>query len=225
MKGRAKNIFWGFCFLLAGVGLLGDWFSWWGGFSFGDLLLDCWWALLLLLLGISSLLESVNAGSLILTLVGAASMAFCLLEDAEAFRLIFPGAAIIIGLCLIFGKKKKSETAAQGAGASAAEREYTACFSGQNVNLRGAVLHSGFKATAVFGGVDIDLRGAVVSEDITLKLTSVFGGIDVFAPENANIKTVGSSFLGGCENKTVSLEGRPTVTVEYSCAFGGIEIK
>ena len=226
MKGRAKNIFWGLCFLLAGVGLLGDWFAWWGGFSFGELLLQCWWALLLLLLGISSLLESVNAGSLILTLVGAASMAYCLLKDAEAFRLIFPGAAIIIGLCLIFGKRKKPEAPVQETGTAAApEGEYTACFSGRNVNLRNAELNGGFKAAAVFGGLDIDLCGAVIREDITLRLTAVFGGIDVFAPESVNIKTTGSSFLGGCENKTAQQQGRPTVTVEYSCVFGGIEIK
>ena len=99
----------------------------------------------------------------------------------------------------------------------------------ESVNLlisqTGAVLHSDIKAAAIFGGVEIDLRGAVISENITLRLTAVFGGIDVFAPENVNIKVTGSSFLGECENKTVSLEGRPTVAVEYSCAFGGIEIK
>ena len=222
---RAKRIFWGCCFFVAGIGLLGDWFAWWAGFSFGDWLLNCWWALLLLLLGISSLLESVNAGSLLLTLVGAASMAFCLLDDTRAFRLIFPGAAIIIGLYLIFGKRKNFQSPAQGTGPVAPDKKYTACFSGQSVNLRGAVLHSDIKAAAIFGGVEIDLRGAVISENITLRLTAVFGGIDVFAPENVNIKVTGSSFLGECENKTVSLEGRPTVTVEYSCAFGGIEIK
>ncbi len=194
MKSRAKNIFWGICFLAVGISILGDWFAWWDGFSFSELLF-------------------------------AASMAFCILEDAKVFQMIFSGAAIIIGLCLIFGKKTKPGSGGPNAASRPPESAYTACFSGEHVNLRGMELKNGFKATAVFGGVDIDLRGTVISEDITLKLTAVFGGIDVFAPENANIKTAGSSFLGGCENKTVHIEGGPTVTIEYTCVFGEIEIK
>ena len=225
MKGRIKSIIWGICFLIVGFGLLGDWLSWWGGFHFGDVLGQCWWAVLLLLFGITSMVESVNAGSLIFTAVGAVCIAFCFLEDADVFRLLLPGIAIIIGLCLIFGKKTKPGSGGPNAASRPPESAYTACFSGEHVNLRGMELKNGFKATAVFGGVDIDLRGTVISEDITLKLTAVFGGIDVFAPENANIKTVGSSFLGGCENKTVHIEGGSTVTIEYTCVFGGIEIK
>ena len=178
MKSRAKNIFWGICFLAVGISILGDWFAWWDGFSFSELLF-------------------------------AASMAFCILEDAKVFQMIFSGAAIIIGLCLIFGKKTKPGSGGPNAASRPPESAYTACFSGEHVNLRGMELKN----------------GTVISEDITLKLTAVFGGIDVFAPENANIKTAGSSFLGGCENKTVHIEGGPTVTIEYTCVFGEIEIK
>lgn len=98
MKSRAKNIFWGICFLAVGISILGDWFAWWDGFSFSELLF-------------------------------AASMAFCILEDAKVFQMIFSGAAIIIGLCLIFGKKTKPGLQRAECGiAAAGERIYGLLF-------------------------------------------------------------------------------------------------
>ncbi len=80
---------------------------------------------------------------------------------------------------------------------------------------------------AIFGGVELDLREAIIEEDIVINATVAFGGIDISVPGNVNVKVSNIPIFGGVSNKAGRTynESLPTIYVNSTCMFGGIDIK
>ncbi len=100
-------------------------------------------------------------------------------------------------------------------------------FSGQKVKVTEA-----FKAkelTAVFGGIDFDMRDAKLKEDVAIEADAIFGGITIFVPEGANVEVCSTSLFGGASDKRGSSKKdekkTPTIYVDATAVFGGVEIK
>ena len=88
-------------------------------------------------------------------------------------------------------------------------------------------MFKGTNLTATFGGMKCDLRNSIIEENIVVNATAIFGGIDIIVPDNINVKVKSSSIFGGVsdKNKRPVIEGVPTLYINATCVFGGVEIK
>ena len=104
--------------------------------------------------------------------------------------------------------------------------ESGAVFGAANINLAGKEF-KGKNVSAVFGGLKLDLRNAKIKEDVIINATAIFGGVDIYVPENVAVETKSNSFFGGVSNKknTVPKDKAPTVYVNGTAMFGGVEVK
>ena len=61
---------------------------------------------------------------------------------------------------------------------------------------------------------------------VVAALDSVFGGITIKVPDNVIVKPIGTPIFGGVENRaTQNKDSKITIHVNYTCIFGGIEIR
>lgn len=104
--------------------------------------------------------------------------------------------------------------------------EYSAFFSSNRAAFDGEVF-TGTSANAIFGGVVIDLRGAIIDQDVVINATAIFGGIDIYVPYGVKVKVNNVPIFGGVSNKTGNHANpdAPTIYLQSTCMFGGIDIK
>ena len=102
----------------------------------------------------------------------------------------------------------------------------TAVFSGEKMNFTGEVFQ-GAELNAVFGGVECNLRNAIIDQDCVIRASAIFGGVDIFVPGNVNVQVTSTSIFGGVSNKSCNgqIEGAPTLYIQGTCLFGGVDIK
>lgn len=232
MKKNITRFLFGILFVAAAIILLGNSTGWWSITNF-----DGWWTVFLIVPGIAGLIScGFNFGSFILVLIGGwllASEQHWIPEQVS--RTIFPVVVLLfIGLELIFGtfRKRRVPTApvilegVRGASDNSNSVDYTAVFGSIEVSNNSLTLCGG-DISAIFGGVTLDLRGAVPIDGAVIEANAVFGGIKILIPENCRIHVSGMPFLGGCQcyahrPNDVSL---PLLTIKYTSAFGGVEIR
>lgn len=224
-----KSILWGIVLVIIG-GLLGCRAA--GLIEFDTIFFDGWWTLFIIIpCAICAITEKGHrVGNLIGLLVGVALLLAC--QDVISFgllwKLLVPVIIIIIGLALIFKSAFNKQISAEIKNLSGKidDAEISAVFSGQNVDMKGEKF-TGKKISAVFGGLKLDLREAIIKEDVVIDANAVFGGIDILVPENVNVKVKSSAVFGGVKSKRekAANEKDPTIFVNGSALFGGIEIK
>ena len=224
-----KSILWGIVLVIIG-GLLGCRAA--GLIEFDTIFFDGWWTLFIIIpCAICAITEKGHrVGNLIGLLVGVALLLAC--QDVISFgllwKLLVPAIIIIIGLALIFKSAFNKQISAEIKNLSGKidDAEISAVFSGQNVDMKGEKF-TGKKVSAVFGGLKLDLREAIIKEDVVIDANAVFGGIDILVPENVNVKVKSSAVFGGVKSKRekAANEKDPTIFVNGSALFGGIEIK
>lgn len=104
----------------------------------------------------------------------------------------------------------------------------SAVFSGKSLRFDHEEFH-GAMFSVVFGGLDLDLRHAVIYNDVTIEAKVLFGGMDILVPDNVRIVDNSNAVLGGVVNKakkpTRTNEYIPTIFINSTCVFGGIDIK
>lgn len=226
MRKRIGTILWGIIFIVAGVGFAGNAFHLWNF----DLFFNGWWTLFLIVPAIVSMIENgPNTGNSILLIIGA-----ILLLSAQGWierdilgKMFFPIILVLIGLSIIFGNRPhvKIPDAAVTGFAAGETPNYNAVFSGSDVRWPAEPFH-GATVSAIFGGVDLDLRGAIITQDVIINTTVIFGGIDVYVPANVRVKVAGTPVFGGVTNKAESAaENAPTIYINSTCVFGGMDIK
>ena len=69
------------------------------------------------------------------------------------------------------------------------------------------------------------MRHAVIEKDCAIRAFAIFGGVDLLVPENVNVKVDSISIFGGTDNKSQSNPEAPTLYVNTTCMFGGVDIK
>lgn len=235
MRNKLSNILWGLFFVLIGVGFAGNvLFDW----NF-KLFFDGWWTLIIIVPCFISIVQNgFGTWSVIGFIIGVLLLADHYVDlDFNMWNLIIPAILIFIGLRIIFNgmfhKKINYNTnynveGAPGSanpGAGASKSDYSAIFSGNRIRITDTFI--GTNLNAVFGGLDLDLREAKFPGDVVINAQAIFGGIDIYVPVGVNVKVSNVPVFGGVSNKTGSSHnpGAPTIYLNSTCMFGGIDIK
>jgi len=224
---RSGSIIWGIVLVVVGIIFAVNAL----GIADINVFFEGWWTLIIIIPCFVGLFtERDKLGNLIGLAIGVALLLGVrdIIDFGKMWKLLVPAVIIIIGLRMIFGGTGGAGTRAavsriKTEGGTA--KEYCATFSGQDVSFDGEVFE-GVKLTAVFGGIKCDLRGAVITKDSYVEVSSIFGGVDVIMPDNINVKISSNSIFGGISNKKGGrAEGAPTVFINGTCLFGGVDIK
>ncbi len=221
---KLKNIIIGV--LLIAVGII------WGlnaaGVTNIDIFFDGWWTLFIIVpCAISLFTGSDKIGSLLGIAVGV----LLLLASQEVFgfdvvwKAVVPLIIVSIGLKIILKAifpPKQPEFKADNQKA----KNHSAVFGGEEINFSGEEFY-GANLTAVFGGVDCDLREAVINDGAVITATAIFGGVDLILPPDVKVKVSSTSIFGGIDhNKNRKTDDNaPTIYINGTCIFGGVEIK
>lgn len=227
MRNKVGNIILGLILVAIGVLYAGNALFHWNFTIF----FPGWWTLFIIIPCFVNVVKSgVNAGNAIgltlgvLLLLGQQPF----VDSSVMWSLMIPAILIVGGLAILFGGSHKNRAIrAQYAKASKdGLPQYTAVFSGQNL-IHPHESFSGASILAVFGGVDLDLRSAIIDHDIVIRASSVFGGSTIMVPSNVKVVVTVTPVFGGVDNKVPgsSEEGAPTVFVDSTCVFGGVEIR
>lgn len=231
MRGKLTNILWGLIFIIIGLGVAGNAFDLWDFTVF----FDGWWTFIIIVPCLVAMIQNgFRVGSIIGFTIGV--LLFLSYQPGLRFdvtALIVPAILIIIGLRIMFQSMfhrrpeslqnnihVEGKSTVHGSGA-----EHMAFFSGNRVRVQDEFY--GTSLNAVFGGLVLDLREAIIKNDVEIQATAMFGGIDIYVPNGVLVKVSSVPIFGGVSNKTNrSYEpGLPTIYLNATCMFGGIDIK
>ena len=186
-----------------------------------------WWTLFIIIpCGISMISNGFGNFSTIGFVVGILLLLNSqgIIIDGTIRKLLIPIILVLIGLNIIIRNmfmsidKVKTEIPA--------ECNYAATFGSKYVQFSNQKFY-GAEINSIFGGVRVDLRDAIIDEDVVIQATAVFGGIDIYVPQNVKVKVNSTSFFGGISRKQrrgADFSG-PTIYLNGTCMFGGVEIK
>lgn len=223
MGNKATSALWGIIFIVLGIVFGGNAFNLWDF----NLFFDGWWTLFIIVPCIIGLFQNgFKIGSLIGLMIGVMLLlsAQDIIRWATMGKLIIPIIFILIGLSIIFGNKFNTEKInhinKNGL------PEYTAIFSGNSINFPYEEFN-GASITSIFGGVDLNLKNAIIKEDVVISTVNIFGGSDILVPPNVKVKVSSVPIFGGVSNKTnqIQVEDAPTIYINATCVFGGVDIK
>ncbi len=220
-----------------------------------NLLFDGWWALPIIIVSISSMMnQGVGAWNFGMLLLGSWLFANARGWIPQWFDGRFLGGAAVIGfgLLLLMGSKRASSHVKSTGSTekqeyrsdstsyrntsgnrtnykkedSAAHPDYTAVFSGQDVRNVSEQL-DGSTLFALFGSLNVDFTHARIDHDIIIDASAIFGGVDMKFPSDVRVVTKATPLFGGVDNRAKDPDDRnaPVVTVRCLAAFGGIDIK
>lgn len=225
MRAKLSNLLWGLFFIIIGIGFAGNvLFDW----DF-HLFFTGWWTFFIIIpCGISLIQNGFRvwpaAGLTIGLLFLLSSRGY--LDAGLVASLIMPLIFILIGLSIIFKNWLLKDIHRLHVKFQGGDSEYSAIFAGRKDRIIGEKF-MGTTINAIFGGVDLDLRNAIVDEDIVINATAVFGGINIFVPPNVKVKVSNVPIFGGVDCKVMNPIGpnAPTILINSTCMFGGIDIK
>lgn len=222
MRKRIGNVLWGVFFLAIGIGIAGGLLDLWEFQPF----FTGWWTLFILIPCVISLIENGPKISNVLWMV----IGLMLLASARGYldwdtmwKLLVPIVFIVIGLGMVLrnifsiGSKRVSIP-------NEMKKEETLVFSGKKYIVEDEFY--GMNLDAIFGGATLDLRNAKIDQNISIETTAVFGGIEIWLPNNTKAVVSSNALFGGCSNDhRVVGENLPTVYINASALFGGVEVK
>jgi len=234
MRNKLSNGLWGLFFIFIGVGFAGNvMFDW----KF-NLFFEGWWTLFIIIpCFISMIKNGMGFGSTFGFVIGVLLLLSEYVDfDFDVWSLVVPFILIFIGFRIIFQNafrktpnfqtQNTDSVNAQGQTFTGGERqEYNAVFSGNKIRIDGDFV--GASLSAVFAGLSLDLREAKINHDVEITAQAIFGGIDIYVPAGVKIKTNNVPIFGGVSNKTSNNTdpGAPTIYLNSTCMFGGIDIK
>jgi hypothetical protein len=206
---------------------------------------DVWhyWPVLLIVFGVSKILEARAAAGYVwggvLTLAGA----LLLLDNLDIvvidFNFVWPLLLIAFGLSMLLRSIDRKRHMAMGGTAGTATMgpvdassscNAFAVFGGSKRRIDTPDFRGG-EAVAVFGGVEFDLRSAGMTVDqAVIDVNVVCGGLEVRIPENWTIINRAMTIFGGVEDKTIQSNRDPNVKspqllITGSVVFGGISLR
>lgn len=222
------NILWGIVLIAVGVifGLNAV------GLTDINIFFRGWWTLFIIVPSFIELFRSTNKMWSIIWLVIGIVLLLCaqnILSFSLIGKLIFPFILVMIGISIIFKDtfNKKIADKIKTLNAQKGDFEgYCATFGGQKVDLSGQEFN-GANLDAVFGSVELDISNAILKKDQVINANAIFGGIEIRVPTGVNIKVKSTPIFGGVDSKikTVYNESLPTLYINGTAMFGGVEIK
>lgn len=195
-----------------------------------DIFFAGWWTLFIIVPCFAALFSKGDkTGNLFGIFIGVTLLLAAqeVIEYNMVWKLLLPALIISVGLKWIFsGLSKKFRKDDKKFTVDKGGKHHVVVFSGSDVNYSGQVFE-GAEFTAIFGGIDAHLENAVIEKDIVINAVGVFGGVDVYLPYGVNVKVSSASIFGGVDNRRhnrPTIENGPTVHINASGIFGGIEI-
>ena len=225
---KSKNIIYGLILIALGVifGLNAL------GYTQINLFFDGWWTLFIIAPCVIGLINGRDIwGNLAGISVGGVALLVC--QDIITFeavrKLLIPVILVLIGVYLIFKDTLGSKAAKRIKelnGKAPSQKGSYATFSSQKINYSGEIF-TGIDLTAAFGGIDCDLQLATIPGDCVINAYATFGGIDIILPPCVNVVVRSTSIFGGVSQKRKfpPVPGAPTVFVNATCLFGGVDLK
>ena len=226
MRGQRGQVFTAGILILLGVLFLIDNLNVFN-LDTGDLI-GTWWPSVLVFLGVVQILSGRGSSPVgPLFVIGIGIFLQLLVLDWVGWGVLWPLIIIGVGLTVLFQgrlRRRPSATISESgtidisAIFGAAERRVT------SDDFRGG------KLSAVFGGVELDLRDAHLTANASLKVKVLFGGIEIKVPDEWNVEIQGAALFGATEDSrrhraTHEQESAPTLRVNTSIVFGGLDIK
>lgn len=234
MRNKLSNSLWGLFFITIGVGLAGKVLGLW---EF-EIFFEGWWTLLIIIPCFISMIQNgFGVGSTAGFVIGVL-LFLAYRVDIDVWKLFVPVIFIYIGLRFllqtVFRKSIHVHKTIHVEGqpdmgsanyTSGNKSEYSAVFSGNRINVDSQF--TGTNLSAVFGGITLDLRSSTIISDVEINASAIFGGIDIFVPAGVNVKVNNVPVFGGVSNKSheAHIPGAPTIYINSTCMFGGIDIK
>ena len=222
MRKRISSTLWGLIFIAAGIGIVG---AMAGAWEF-NILFAGWWTVFLIVPAVLGMIEhGIRIGNTIGLVLGVALLACCQgwLPWEVLSRMLVPVVMILIGGVMVF-KSLFHLNLGRVKVPNEKRMEELVVFSGKNMIVQNEFY--GMEGEAIFGGLTIDLRGAQITENISIDAMAVFGGVDILLPANVSVKMSDLSLFGGCSNsRNYSPVDGPTVYVNATALFGGVEVK
>jgi predicted membrane protein len=213
MRNKLSNVLWGLFFIIVGVGIAGNVMNIWDF----QLFFDGWWTLFIIIPCFISMIQTgFGTGSTLGFIIGVLLfMNYQVDFHFNIWQLIVPTILVFIGIRIMF----------QGAFHRKPHFDYNAVFSSNHIHITDQFYSTSL--SAVFGAIVLDLRDAVIKGDVEINASAVFGGIDIFLPNGVNVKTNNVPVFGGVSNKHSQTNdpSAPTVYLNSTCMFGGIDIK
>ena len=191
-----------------------------------------WWTLFIIVPSFIELIRSNNKMWSFIWLVIGIALLLCaqkVLSFSLIGKLIFPFILVMIGISILFKDtfhKKVSEKIRTLNSNKGNFEGYCATFGEQKVDLSGQEF-KGANLDAVFGSVELDLSKAILKQDQVINASSIFGGIEIRVPTGVNVKVKSTPIFGGVDNKAKVEynESSPTIYINGTAIFGGVEIK
>ncbi|MSS63257.1 LiaF transmembrane domain-containing protein [Velocimicrobium porci] len=229
MTRNNNNFLWGLLFIVLGIGFAGNAFDLWH-FS---IFFPGWWTLFLIIpCGISIIQNGFQTGSIIGFVSGVMLLLSCqgFVSTRLIGQLIIPVILIIAGLGIIFSNSSKKTISIKSSDFQKKNSEhltdYTATFSSQSISLDNQIF-TGASINAIFGSVTLRLDNAIINEDVVINSNATFGGIEIYLPAYVNVKVSSTPIFGGVTNRRHGIvnSDAPTVYINATCMFGGVEIR
>ncbi len=224
MRNKTSQIFIGLSFILLGVAFIGDVLNFWDF----NLFFDGWWTLFIIIPCIGSMINNgINAGNVIGVGIGVVLFlsAQSYLSFTDSVRIILPAVLVIIGLTIIFKGTFRNQYSPK-ISCDGKVPDFSVIFSSSKPYFNNEKF-IGAHASAIFGGVELNLRNAIIDSDCQINCDAIFGGIDILPPPNVRVKLSSTPIFGGASNKfyTMAPDTAPTLYINATCIFGGVEIK
>lgn len=225
MRNKLGNALWGIVLLIIGCGYAGEALDLWDF----NIFFEGWWTLFIIVPCIIDMLQKrVNTGNLAGIIIGVILLlkAQDILPDIFSWSFIFPALIAFVGLVVIFRSFFPRKGEPKMTHCTGDIKNIAAIFGGQDARPTNEVFN-GSEISAIFGGVELDLRQAIINQDVVINITTVFGGVDIFVPANTNIKVNSVPIFGGVSNKAITNANMncPTIYINATCIFGGVEVK
>lgn len=225
MKNKQSNTL-GIVLILLGVFFAGKAFLDWDFTIF----FDGWWTLFIIIPSAIAIKKegfSTKSGFGLIIGILLFLSARDIISLGTIIKLAIPLALIIWGCRIVFdGKSNHKRIASGNVLYKDGCPEYSAIFSHQKITCDNEIF-VGATCNAIFGGIDVDLRGAYINEDVAMNCSAIFGGIDVRVPSDINVHVSCVPIFGGVDNRLTkrNIPGAPTLYINATCMFGGIDIR
>lgn len=236
MKKNASNIIWGIVLLLLAAGLI---LSKLDPDGFGLIPNISLWRLLLGAAFLSMLVKSVfdfNFTGIFFSLafLGIVFGKYLHIEALVPWTLLVAAALASVAFSLIFGnsfkhKRIHNHNFSANCQSGTIEGDYineSVRFSGISKYVRSDNLQRA-DLSCSFGGMEIYFDKVLIpSGTATIVVDSNFSGVEIYIPREWNVINNMTSFCGAVEvNDGIYMENAPTIILEGTNNFGGVEIK
>lgn len=224
MNQKTKGILWGIAIIAVGI-------LW--GLNKSNIIdftifFPGWWTLFIIVPSVIGLFKDRDkTASAIFLVIGLFLLINANFDLKPIKVLILPTIVVLIGIYIIVKniKNNKEQPQFEQAIVNPNYQEYSATFAEQKYVFDQQFL--GGKFSAAFGSINIDLSRAYIQPGTLIDARANFGGVEITVPQNIRVVIKSHGFFGGTSdksNKNLPFDA-PTLYVDSSCLFGGVNIK